>query len=421
MDHRPSLPSARRRISWRGSRRRRPTPLPSALGRRLTSLSVALLLAVGILAVPTAMPAAATDPYTVAGPTGGDGSNEAQAIVYTITFTSDCTASPTISQPPRNLTLNAVNGKHYRITFDGDNSCLSGIGDASSSLLSGSPLADNRAGASIGVGQTTTTLPLDLKIGFSYSLNAPVGFSPSASIIVKWTSNASQQFLLIGEPATGSQTQSGSSSSSAPDPTAGAVSVAAEQVAAAGVAGSSGAVRVRGGAPVAVSATVVPSVGPRGGVVVEGDGMRVAVASTLGASTGAGVRAPSGGLVDVSVSGPLTPGAVIEVWVRSEPRLVAAAAVPADYEDGDAVAFTVPLATPLDGGEAVEDGEHTLELRMYTADGFEVIATGLTVGSIAPTSIPAGEGPAVPSSLIGFGLLAAAGAVLVVRRQAVAG
>ena len=146
MNHSPSLPSARRRISWRGSLRRRPAPLPSALGRRLTSLSVALLLAVGLLAVPTAMPAAANNPYTVAGPTG-DGSSEAQAIVYTITFTSDCTASPTIDQPPRTLTLNAVNGKNYRITFDGDNSCLSGIGEASSTLLSGSPLADNQAGA----------------------------------------------------------------------------------------------------------------------------------------------------------------------------------------------------------------------------------------------------------------------------------
>ena len=102
--------------------------------------------------------------------------------------------------------------------------------------------------------------------------------------------------------------------------------------------------------------------------------MRVAVASTLGASADAGVRAPSGGPVDVSVAGPLTPGAVIEAWVRSEPRLVAAAAVPEDYEEGDAVTFTVPLATPLDGGEAVEDGDHTLELRMYTEDGFEVVA-----------------------------------------------
>jgi hypothetical protein len=200
------------------------------------------------------------------------------------------------------------------------------------------------------------------------------------------------------------------------------VSVAAEQVAAAGVAGSSGAVRVRGGAPVPVSATVVPSVGPRGGVVVEGDGMRVAVASTLGASADAGVRAPSGGPVDVSVAGPLSPGAVIEVWVRSEPRLVAAAAVPEDYEEGDEVTFTAPLATPLDGGEAVEDGDHTLELRMYTADGFEVIATGLTVGSVAPTSIPAGEGPAVPSGLIGVVLLGAAVAMVAARRgQAVTG
>ncbi len=252
----------------------------------------------------------------------------------------------------------------------------------------------------------------DLTVQFSCSASAYIRVRESVG------SSTYANWALSSAGCGGSSSQT---SSSAPDPTAGAVSVAAEQVAAAGVAGSSGAVRVRGGAPVPVSATVVSSVGPRGGVVVEGDGMRVAVASTLGASADAGVRAPSGGPVEVSVAGPLTPGAVIEVWVRSEPRLVAAAAVPEDYEEGDAVTFTVPLGTPLDGGEAVEDGDHTLELRMYTADGFEVIATGLTVGSVAPTSIPAGEGPAVPSGLIGFGLLAAAGAVLVVRRQAVAG
>ncbi len=407
MDHSPSLPSA----------------------RRLTSLSVALLLAVGVLAVPTATPAAANDPYTITGGTSSglfDGSSPGGPIVYTITF--DCSASPSGGYAEETLPNDAVDGKNYRIEFVGDDTCLTKIGGAGYSLLSGSPLSDNQAGASIGMGAGTTTLPLNLNIDFGYSIGVGSGERPEAYVDVEWTNFVSRRFILKGEPATGSQLpppppQFGPpSSSSAPDPTAGAVRVAAEQVAAAGVAGSSGAVRVRGGAPVPVSSTVVSSVGPRGGVVVEGDGMRVAVASTLGASSASGVRAPSGGLVDVSVSGPLAPGAVIEVWMRSEPRLVAAAAVPADYEDGDAVTFAVPLATPLDGGAAVEDGEHTLELRMYTADGFEVIATGLTVGSIAPTSIPAGEGPAVPSGLIGFVLLGAAVAMVAARRgQAVTG
>ena len=408
MDHRPSLPSA----------------------RRLTSLSVALLLAVGMLAVPTAMPAAATDPYTISRSTADqaffDGSAPGRPIIYEITF--DCSASPSGGFAEETLPDDAVDGKSYRLVFTGDNTCLSGIGGAGYALLSGSPISDNQAGASIGMGAGTTTLPLNLNIDFGYSIGVGSGERPEAYVDVEWTNFVSRRFILKGEPATGSQQLlppppfGPPSSSSTPDPIAGAVSVAAEQVAAAGVAGSSGAVRVRGGAPVPVSSTVVSSVGPRGGVVVEGDGMRVAVASTLGASADAGVRAPSGGPVDVSVAGPLTPGAVIEVWVRSEPRLVAAAAVPADYEEGDAVTFTVPLAAPLDGGDGVEDGEHTLELRLYTADGFEVIATGLTVGSIAPTSIPAGEGPASPSRLAVLGLLAAGGALLAARRgQVVAG
>lgn len=37
--------------------------------------------------------------------------------------------------------------------------------------------------------------------------------------------------------------------------------------------------------------------------------------------------------------------------------------------------------------------ERTLELRRSIADGFEVIATGMTVGGVVPTGIPADEGP----------------------------
>ena len=206
-----------------------------------------------------------------------------------------------------------------------------------------------------------------------------------------------------------------------PDPTAAVVATAREQASAAGVAGSSQGVLVREGAVVPVTSRVSPSVGPRGGVVLEADGLRVAVASSAGARTDSGVVVPSGGDVEVTISGGLVPGAVVEVWVNSDPRLVAAARVPADYEDGDSLTFVVPTGAPLDGGAAVEEGEHTLQLLMYTADGFEVLSTGLTVGGVVPTRIPAGDGPVRLDGVL-FALLGAAGlAGFAVRRAVVSG
>jgi hypothetical protein len=69
---------------------------------------------------------------------------------------------------------------------------------------------------------------------------------------------------------------------------------------------------------------------------------------------------------------------------------------------------------------AIEDGAHTLELRMYTEDGFEIVATGITIGQVVPTRIPAGEGP-VPSGAVLLALLAAAGVVVAGRRLVTAG
>jgi len=115
------------------------------------------------------------------------------------------------------------------------------------------------------------------------------------------------------------------------------------------------------------------------------------------------------------------PGAVVEVWVNSTPRLVAAALVPDSYQEGDALAFTVPLGAPLDGGEPIEGGAHTLQVRMYTDAGFEVLSTGITVGRVVPTRVPAGDGPVRLDGVL-FALFGAAGLVgLAVRRTVVSG
>ncbi len=206
-----------------------------------------------------------------------------------------------------------------------------------------------------------------------------------------------------------------------PDPTASTVATAVAQSAAAGVAGSSNAVLIRRDAVVPVVSRVSPGVGARGGVVLEADGLRATVASSSGARAGSGVIVPPSGDLAVSIVGGLAPGAVVEVWVNSTPRLVAAALVPDTHEEGDSLAFTVPLGSPLDGGEPVETGAHTLQVRMYTDAGFEVLSTGITVGGAVPTRIPAGSGPVRLDGVL-FALLGAAGLIgLAVRRNVVSG
>jgi hypothetical protein len=197
------------------------------------------------------------------------------------------------------------------------------------------------------------------------------------------------------------------------------VAVVADQVAASGVEGSSTGVRVRGSEVLPVTSRLSGAVGPRGGVALSSDGLEVRVASVLGARADAGVLVPSNGVFEASVTGALVPGSVVEVWINSEPRLVAAAEVP---EDGDTTTIAIPTGTPLDGGEPIEDGEHTLELRMFTEDGFEVVATGITVGQAVPTRIPAGEGPVPFDRVLPLlALLGAAGVVVAGRRLVTAG
>jgi len=402
------------------------TPQSRMTSHPFLALFAAALLALGLLVAPAAAPVAASAGYTVV-QSGGDGASAGTPIIYTIEV--DCGLIP----PPANTSIVLSGperlsgdelGKFYRLvltpknTSGGSVTCLpdlhNRLDDLDSTVLK-SISGSNLLAQSLASGATGTAVTADFQ--FVVNPNLPSfrqdEFDAGISVAIGATPPFIFWFFLIEGFAGAASTpeSDADTSSSTPDPTAASVSVAGEQISAAGVAGSSGAVRVRGGVPVPLNSAVSPSVGPRGGVVLTGDGMRIALASTLGAGITTGVRAPSNGSVDVSVSGPLAPGTVIEAWVRSTPRLVAAARVPAGYRDGDALTFNVPLGAPLDGGGAIEDGSHTLELRLFTADGFEVIATGLSVGRVAPTSIPAGEGqfpssPAVP--LLSAGLLLAA-------------
>jgi hypothetical protein len=71
--------------------------------------------------------------------------------------------------------------------------------------------------------------------------------------------------------------------------------------------------------------------------------------------------------------------------------------------------FTVPTGTPLDGGDRLGDGAHALQLRMEAMSGFEVLATGMTVGGPVPTSVPTGDGPMALGRPLLFVLLMLAG------------
>jgi len=147
------------------------------------------------------------------------------------------------------------------------------------------------------------------------------------------------------------------------------------------------------------------------------DGIRVTFTGAPGTDASRGLVANPAGEIVCEVCVSLAAGGVIEAWMFSTPRLVAAHAV----ADLPCQTFTIPVVAPLDGGGPISAGAHTLQLALPTAAGMQAVNVGVTVGGLVPGSVPAGEGPTVPVGLLAFGLLAAAGAVVVARRQVVAG
>jgi hypothetical protein len=149
------------------------------------------------------------------------------------------------------------------------------------------------------------------------------------------------------------------------------------------------------------------------------DGVEVTLAGGVGSDTSRGVIADANGEIVCTLCSALTPGAVIEVWMFSSPRLVAAHEV-----DGAACqTFAIPMADPLDGGGAVAAGAHTLQLALPTASGLQAVNVGVTVGGPVPVSVPAGEGPvgqvtrAWGRLFLLLGLLGGVGAAMTSRRE----
>jgi hypothetical protein len=154
------------------------------------------------------------------------------------------------------------------------------------------------------------------------------------------------------------------------------------------------------------------SVPGRDQVRYETDGIRVTLQGGPGTDVARGLVAnPAGEIAcEVCITG-LAAGQVVEVWLFSTPRLVAAHLT----DDAECQLFTVPLSSPLDGGGPVAAGAHTLQFTLATASGLEAVNVGLTVGGLVPTSIPAGEGPVTPYALVALMLVVLLG----IRRAAV--
>jgi Tol biopolymer transport system component len=147
----------------------------------------------------------------------------------------------------------------------------------------------------------------------------------------------------------------------------------------------------------------VSSPGPNQ-VRYEADGVRVTFTGGAGSDASRGLVANPAGEVVCEICVELTAGGVIEAWMFSEPRLVAAWRI----EDLPCQTFAIPVASPLDGGGPVSAGAHTLQLALPTASGMQAVNVGVTVGGPVPARVPAGEGPGVPAGLLLFGVAAAA-------------
>ena len=136
----------------------------------------------------------------------------------------------------------------------------------------------------------------------------------------------------------------------------------------------------------------------------EADGVRLTFTGGAGSDASRGLVANPAGEVVCEVCVELAAGGVIEAWMFSEPRLVAAWRI----EDLPCQTFAIPVVSPLDGGGPVTTGAHTLQLALPTASGMQAVNVGVTVGGPVPARVPAGEGPAVPAGLLLVAGLAAA-------------
>lgn len=159
---------------------------------------------------------------------------------------------------------------------------------------------------------------------------------------------------------------------------------------------------------------------PQSLTVRDGEGtLEITVSGDRGASGSLGVTADVNGAITCRICADLAAGSVVEAWMFSDERLVAALRVE-ESEDGSCPFLRIPLSGPLDGGGPLPAGQHTLQLLLPTVDGIVAvnIGTTLTAGDgLRPNRIGAGEGA---TSLTAFAstplLITVLGAALLVGR-----
>jgi len=206
-----------------------------------------------------------------------------------------------------------------------------------------------------------------------------------------------------------------------PAPTSAFVSASDGTVPAA--APGSAVVITAAGVEIESQVSVTDESGGEAAVVVATSGLTVTVSGDGGATEASGAIAAPGGEIAVDISSAIDAdipaGSVVEIWLFSTPRLVAAAEADVDGQVGG----IVPLSAPLDGGEAIPAGAHTLQLIIPTTSGIIAFNVGVTVGGPVPTSVPSGVSPSSGSPTLPFVLLAASvalGVVMLRRRDSVA-
>lgn len=129
----------------------------------------------------------------------------------------------------------------------------------------------------------------------------------------------------------------------------------------------------------------------------------VTVTGAPGTTAARGIVADPNGELGAEVCVALPVGSVIEVWVLSTPRLVAAHRV----TDAPCQRFAVPFVAPLGAGGPIGAGTHTLQFALATAGGMESFDIGITVGGPVPNVVPAGEGGAQGSLTLALAVLLA--------------
>jgi hypothetical protein len=138
------------------------------------------------------------------------------------------------------------------------------------------------------------------------------------------------------------------------------------------------------------------------------DGLTVTLTGGSGTNASDGLVTDRDGNIECEVCATLAAGGVVDVWLFSTPRLVAAHRI----EDLPCQRFTIPLGAALDGLGPVAPGPHTLQFALPTAAGMQSVNIGITVTGAVPTRVPAGEGP---SGALWWLAAALAGAALMRR------